>query len=242
MSQWARLRSVLDAVHVPDSEAALLDGLMADKGVRVVSFVNAHAYNVSAKDTDFANALIQSDILLRDGSGMKILMKLMGRDPGPNLNGTDLIPQIISRHSKAGHPVALLGTQEPWLSNTADKLRADAVDISLTEDGFQPEDHYLTALTKTPARLADLGMGMPKQERVSMLLRENLDGPLLVITGGAVIDFMGGKVTRAPAWMRGLGIEWVYRLLKEPRRLFRRYIIGNVAFLWRALRLKLGAK
>lgn len=242
MSDWARLRSVLDAVHVPDSEASLLDGLMAGEGVRVVSFVNAHGFNVSARDKDFAHALTGSDILLRDGSGMKILMKLMGRDPGPNLNGTDLIPQIIARHSEAGHPIALMGTEEPWLSKTAEKLRSDGANITLTEDGFQPEAHYLSALTDTPARLAVLGMGMPKQERVSMLLREKLDGPLLIINGGAVIDFMGGKVTRAPEWMRKAGIEWVYRLLKEPRRLFRRYVIGNVAFLWRALRLKLGAK
>ncbi|MEM1087837.1 MAG: WecB/TagA/CpsF family glycosyltransferase [Pseudomonadota bacterium] len=242
MSQWARLRSVLDTVHVPENEAALLDQIVITEGVRVVSFVNAHGYNVSAKDNDFASALINSDILLRDGSGMKILMKLIGRDPGPNLNGTDLIPQIISRHAEAGHPIALMGTEEPWLSNTAKKLRAEGANITLTENGFQPEDHYLNALTESPARLAVLGMGMPKQEHVSMLLRDKLDGPLLVINGGAVIDFMGGKITRAPAWMRKLGIEWIYRLLKEPRRLFRRYIIGNVAFLWRALRLKLGAK
>ncbi|MEM7492514.1 MAG: WecB/TagA/CpsF family glycosyltransferase [Pseudomonadota bacterium] len=242
MSEWSRLRSVLDAVHVPDSEAALLDQMVAKEGVRIVSFVNAHGYNVSAKDDDFARALKGSDILLRDGSGMKILMKLMGRDPGPNLNGTDLIPQIISRHAEAGHPIALMGTEEPWLSNTAGKLRTDGADIALTADGFQPEEHYLTVLTETPARLAVLGMGMPKQERVSTLLRENLDGPLLVINGGAVIDFIGGKVTRAPAWMRRIGIEWVYRLFKEPRRLFRRYVIGNVAFLWRALRLKFGAQ
>lgn len=242
MSQWGRLRSVLDAVHVPAYEEALLARVMDVNGVEVVSFVNAHGFNVSAKSSDFAHALTGSDILLRDGSGMKILMKLMGRDPGPNLNGTDLIPQIIAQYSQAGHPIALMGTQEPWLTNTANQLREDGANITLTEDGFQAEEHYLNALSETSARLAVLGMGMPKQERVSMLLREKLDGPLLVINGGAVIDFMGGKVTRAPAWMRNLGIEWLYRLIKEPRRLFRRYVIGNVAFLWRALRLKLGAK
>lgn len=242
MSEWARLRSVLDAVHVPTDEANLLQRLMNVDGVQVVSFVNAHGFNVSAKDRDFASALTGSDTLLRDGSGMKIMMRLMGRDPGPNLNGTDLIPQIISKYGDAGHSIALMGTDEPWISNTAEKLRSHGAKIAFTEDGFQPEDHYLNALSQTPVRLAILGMGMPKQERVSMMLREKLDGPLLVINGGAVIDFMGGKVARAPEWMRKAGIEWIYRLVKEPRRLFRRYVIGNVAFLWRVLRLKCGAK
>lgn len=242
MSDWGRLRAVLNAVHVPGSEAALLERTMAVSGVEVVSFVNAHGFNVSAKTKDFGHALTGSDILLRDGSGMKILMKMMGRDPGVNLNGTDLIPQIISRYSEAGLPIALIGTQEPWLSNTAKKLRNDGANIALTADGFQTEDYYLDVLRESPVRLAVLGMGMPKQERVSMLLREKLDGPMLVINGGAVIDFMGGKVTRAPLWMRKVGIEWLYRLIKEPRRLFRRYVIGNIAFLWRALRLKGGAK
>lgn len=242
MSEWARLRSVLDAVHVPESEAALLDQMMIMEGVQIVSFVNAHGYNVSAKDDNFAKALTGSDILLRDGSGMRILMKLMGLNPGPNLNGTDLIPQIISRHVEAGHPIALIGTEEPWLSNTARKLSTEGADIALTEDGFQPDDHYVKALTETPSHLAVLGMGMPKQERISMLLREKIEGPLLVINGGAVIDFIGGKVTRAPKWMREIGIEWVYRLIKEPRRLFRRYVIGNAAFLWRTVRLKFGAQ
>ena len=242
MSDWGRLRAVLNAVHVPSSEAALLERAMAVSGVEVMSFVNAHGFNVSAKTKDFAHALTGSDMLLRDGSGMKILMKIMGRDPGANLNGTDLIPQIIARYSKADLPIALLGTQEPWLSNTAGKLRDEGANIALIADGFQTETHYLDLLRDTPVRLTVLGMGMPKQERVSMLLREKLDGPMLVINGGAVIDFMGGKVTRAPLWMRKTGIEWLYRLIKEPRRLFRRYVIGNVAFLWRALRLKTGAK
>lgn len=242
MSQWGRLRSILDAVSVPADEAAWLSSLTEPDGVQVVSFVNAHGFNMAAKDTAFAQALIQSDILLRDGSGMKVLMKAMGRDPGPNLNGTDLIPKIIAKYTEAKQPVALMGTANPWLSAATDKLRDQGTFIALSEDGFQSEDHYLNRLNETPARLVILGMGMPKQEQVSMLLREELSGPMLVINGGAIIDFIGGKVTRAPQWMRSLGIEWLYRLIKEPRRLFRRYVIGNFAFLWRVFRLKAGAQ
>lgn len=241
MTQWARLRSVLETVHVPQDAGAWVESLPNEHGVSVISFVNAHGFNISAHDAEFAEALTGSDILLRDGSGMKILMKMMDMDPGANLNGTDLIPQIVARFAREKAPIAFMGTTEPWLSIAAQTSRNEGADIHLVEDGFQPEQHYVDRLAAKPCRLVVLGMGMPKQERVSMMIRNKLDGPMVVVNGGAVLDFLAGRVTRAPKWMRSIGIEWLYRLFKEPKRLFRRYVIGNFTFLWRALRLKLGA-
>lgn len=241
MSEWSRLRSVLDAVHVPDNADAWVAALPDRQDVCVISFVNAHGFNMSAKDIGFADALQQSDVLLRDGSGMKILMKMMGMAPGENLNGTDLIPQIIARFADDKAPIAVMGTAEPWLSQAVKAMQDEGADVRVTEDGFQPEQFYVDRLASTPCRLIVLGMGMPKQERVSMMLKDAFEGPMVIVNGGAVIDFMAGRVARAPKWMRTMGIEWLYRLAKEPRRLFRRYVIGNFTFLWRALRLKLGA-
>jgi exopolysaccharide biosynthesis WecB/TagA/CpsF family protein len=73
-------------------------------------------------------------------------------------------------------------------------------------------------------------------------LRAQLDYPCLIVCGGAIIDFLGGKIARAPVWMRRLGLEWVYRLVQEPGRLFRRYVLGNPLFLARALRLRLAQR
>lgn len=242
MSDWARLRSLVDAVHVPEDEGAWRAGLTeAGDSVNVMSFINAHAFNLAARDPDFLHALSGSDVLLRDGSGMKILMKALGTAPGPNLNGTDLIPQIIDQFAANDAAMAFMGTEEPWLSGAAEAVRASGATVAVIEDGFQAEQAYLDRLTDTPCRLVVLGMGMPKQEKVSMLIREKLDGPILVINGGAILDFLGGKVSRAPAWMRNMGLEWLYRLAKEPRRLFGRYVIGNAVFLWRTVRLKAGA-
>jgi exopolysaccharide biosynthesis WecB/TagA/CpsF family protein len=93
-----------------------------------------------------------------------------------------------------------------------------------------------------PCALIVLGMGMPRQELVACSLRAQLDYPCLIVCGGAIIDFLGGKTARAPAWMRRLGLEWVYRLAQEPGRLFRRYVLGNPLFLARALRLRLAQR
>lgn len=77
-------------------------------------------------------------------------------------------------------------------------------------------------------------MGMPKQELVSQQLSQQLQHPALIINGGGIVDFMSGTKQRAPVWLRKIGMEWSYRLFLEPKRLWRRYVIGNIVFLWRA--------
>jgi exopolysaccharide biosynthesis WecB/TagA/CpsF family protein len=81
-----------------------------------------------------------------------------------------------------------------------------------------------------------LGMGMPKQEKIAALIRDSRI-PTLVVCGGAIIDFMGNKIKRAPLWVRKFGCEWVYRLVLEPKRLYKRYVLGNPAFIFRMLRM-----
>jgi exopolysaccharide biosynthesis WecB/TagA/CpsF family protein len=84
-----------------------------------------------------------------------------------------------------------------------------------------------------------LGMGMPRQEIVALALRAALHRPCLIVCGGAILDFLGGRVPRAPRLLQGLGLEWAWRLAREPRRLFRRYVLGNPVFIGRALLLAL---
>ncbi len=198
-----------------------------------ITFVNAHALNLCCKDSGFFRHILESDFIFRDGCGMKILYKMLGLDAGLNMNGTDLIPRIVDLYE--GHNAALLGTGQPYLGRSARAVRQKGGLPVLLLNGFQKDEFYLKAARKNQASLIILAMGMPKQERVAALLAKNLDYPCLIICGGAILDFMGGKVARAPAIFRRLGMEWFYRLIHEPKRLFRRYVLGNFAFLFRGL-------
>ncbi|WP_431050630.1 WecB/TagA/CpsF family glycosyltransferase [Roseateles sp. L2-2] len=235
-----RWRAIMDALTVVEDERAVDDGLLRDfTGVlrpRVVAFVNAHAMNSAATDAGFAAAVADADWVLRDGSGMKMLMNRLGRAPGLNLNGTDLIPRVIARY--AGRRILLLGTRDPQLSLAAAKIRDELAPGSTVDalDGFRAPDVYVEQALAFAPDLIVLGMGMPKQEQVAQLLRQAMHRPCLIVCGGAILDFLGGGATRAPAWMRSLGIEWLYRLAREPRRLFKRYVLGNPLFLARARR------
>ncbi len=216
----------------------MLGDLANARSSKVLAFINAHAMNTLATAQPFYEALAAADIILRDGSGMATLYKMLGQNPGLNLNGTDLIPRLI--HAFNGRPIALLGTQEPYLESArATILRTLAPSSTITsEHGFHPAQIYIDfACIHRPALIV-LGMGMPKQEQVAVQLRSVLDYPCLIVCGGAIIDFLGGKVSRAPALMRRTGMEWLYRLVLEPRRLFQRYVIGNPKFLLAARSFK----
>jgi exopolysaccharide biosynthesis WecB/TagA/CpsF family protein len=78
-------------------------------------------------------------------------------------------------------------------------------------------------------------MGMPRQEQLAQQLRSTASNSPLIICGGAILDFLGGKVGRAPRWMQAIGVEWLYRLYREPKRLFKRYVLGNPVFMLRLI-------
>ena len=233
--RWYQLVRSMARVHTPRGEDQLLDWLLRPGEARVLAFVNAHAMNTVAESPAFFNSLMSADVVVRDGIGMSLLMRLCNQVPGQNLNGTDLIPKLLQRAD--GQPIALFGTRDPWLSTARDEVLARLAPRSsvITADGFLDTVDYIRLAARHRPRLIVLGMGMPRQEEVAMALRGALGSPCLVVCGGAIIDFLGGKVPRAPAWMREHGLEWAFRLCREPRRLFDRYVRGNPRFLRRAL-------
>lgn len=233
-SVWNRLLSRIVLVHTEQEIVGLLAELERPKQPVILAFINAHGMNEAVTKPDFCDALAQADIVLRDGSGIAILYRLLGIAPGLNMNGTDLIPRVLAAYRTKS--VALWGTRDPHLSEAGKRIEAMfGVRIVSQAHGFFEVDHYLQLARQCDPDLVLLGMGMPKQELIAQRLRENAARPLLIICGGAIIDFLGGKVERAPVWMRRARIEWIYRLWQEPKRLFRRYVIGNPVFIGRAV-------
>lgn len=236
--QYSSWTKIIQKLHLAADDQAL-NQLMAQwiqpQDKKILAFVNAHAMNLAFSTPSFAADLLCADDLLRDGSGMAILLKWLGRDPGLNLNGTDLIPRIV-RTTKA-KTIALIGTRSPYLEQASQNLMQTLAEdkTMLIKDGFQAAESYVSFCQQHKPEIIVLGMGMPKQEQVATVLKQQLNHPCLIICGGAIIDFWGGKVSRAPLIVRKLNIEWIYRLALEPKRLFKRYVMGNPVFLTRSL-------
>ena len=218
---------IRDVEHIADLVARLAE---RQKQITIISWVNAHTLTVAQKDSDLAISLLRSTILLRDGVGISVLFRLLGKDAGINLNGTDWIPRILRLH--AGRRVALLGSREPYLSKAAEAVEKLGCRVALRMDGFQEPEVYTRQLVANDVDVVVLGMGVPKQHEVAHFLTNKLVRPVLILNGGAILDFMADRFPRAPKLWRRLRLEWLFRLTQEPRRLWRRYTVGGVLFLF----------
>jgi N-acetylglucosaminyldiphosphoundecaprenol N-acetyl-beta-D-mannosaminyltransferase len=230
--EWSTLIFKLKIIHSETERNALLDDYSSVKKAKMVAFINAHAMNSVVANKSFFHALCAADDLLLDGSGMNILYRIAGRRSGLNMNGTDLIPKILS--SFRGRKVAFWGTKNPYLSIAAKRCESEFGNhVVSTENGFHEIGYYVELAKKLQPELIILGMGMPKQEYLAQAIRQSGDVNSIVVCGGAVIDFISGRSPRAPNWIRSIGFEWLFRLMLEPRRLFARYVLGNPIFLYR---------
>jgi exopolysaccharide biosynthesis WecB/TagA/CpsF family protein len=206
-----------------------------------LGFCNAHMVNLAARDDALREAL-RSFLILPDGVGVDIGARLLHGQPFPaNLNGTDFIPRLIE---SAPQPlsIALIGARPGVADRAAAALARinSRHEITALSDGFfdaAGEERVLATLAARPVDLLLVAFGNPKQE---MWIARRI-GPqhAHVAAGvGALFDFLAGEVTRAPEILRRLRLEWLYRLAQEPGRLWRRYVLGNPAFLMRVLRQK----
>lgn len=229
-------QSLLERIHISDHSEPLVEEVIATakmkKSMTSLGFMNQHGFNLMAKNHSLLSYFNDLDYLLRDGIGMKFAFKFFGMHAGANLNGTDFIPQLIHNVTDAETDFFVFGTQSPWLEKGAEQLLSSHVYRML--DGFQDLSIYIDFLNKEVKSgrftVIILAMGMPKQEALAALIKQKIKRSGLVICGGAIIDFQAGRFPRAPQIYRTLSIEWLYRLLKEPRRLFKRYVIGIPIF------------
>ncbi|WP_316015088.1 WecB/TagA/CpsF family glycosyltransferase [Roseobacter sp. HKCCA0434] len=216
--------------------AALLDR----PGRTTAAFVNAHCVNVAARDTAYKRALRAADFLLPDGSGMALAARMAGRRLDHNLNGTDLSHPLCREAARRGLSIYLLGARPGIAREAARKLTlaVPGLRIAGTRDGFFDEadsDAVIARINESGADIVLVAMGVPMQESWLYRHRRQLDARLAMGVG-ALFDFEAGVVPRAPGSLRRAGLEWTWRLAVEPRRMFRRYVLGNPAFVWRAAR------
>jgi exopolysaccharide biosynthesis WecB/TagA/CpsF family protein len=221
-----------------DEGLALLRRLIVERVFTKVTFLNAHNVNIAARDAEFATALGEF-LILPDGIGVDIAARLLyGVSFPANLNGTDFVPALLASERRP-LSVGLIGAKRENAEAAVEKLSALAPQHRFTfiNDGFFAANEEPEILNRIEALRPDIlvvAMGVPRQELwISRNITErHCTMPIAV---GALLDFLSGAVPRAPHWMRRLRIEWVYRLYLEPKRLWRRYILGNPVFLARVL-------
>lgn len=210
--------------------------LCDDKKQYIFGFLNANNANISVHDEKYRASLDDVEIL-PDGLGVDIAnMMLKGRKFTANLNGTDFIPSLMVYLNKP-LKIAMVGGTQAALENAVIGFSQatpwhNFVPVS---DGYLDENKTELVLKKLAELKPDIllvAMGSPLQEK---WVHEHIrpEHGKLVFTVGALFDFVSASMPRAPMPWRELRLEWLHRLILEPRRLWRRYIIGNPLFIWR---------
>jgi alpha-1,3-mannosyltransferase len=234
-----RLRTILDIpirVQTVANAVSLLDARFASGTSTSVAFANAHALNIAASDLKFHDVLRRC-IVFNDGIGVDIASRLLyGARFPQNLNGSDFIPRYL-QSTRHRFRMFLLGAK-PGIAERATRYLTrlcpahQIVGCHPGYFGLDDSPAVVESIRRTGASVILVGMGNPRQE---FWLDDHLaaTGCRLGVAVGALFDFLAGEVPRASDWTRAARLEWMYRLLCEPKRLSSRYILGNPAFLFR---------
>lgn len=208
----------------------------------LVAYANAHTLNLSVSDREYREVLTRASIILNDGAGIALAARLNGERFPANLNGSDFNPEILGLAAAKGWPVFFLGAKPGVAERAADAMRPryPSLQIAGCRDGYwAPTEtpQVVETVKASGATVVMAAMGNPLQEK---WLDAHLaaTGARLGVGVGAFFDFAAGEVARAPAWMNRWGIEWIFRLVQEPKRLWKRYIVGNPLFLARVLKAR----
>lgn len=202
---------------------------------RMVHFAHPHAITLAHRDRALRRRLDAADLVLPDGVGLQVAAALLGRSLSANVNGTDLLPPLCERLVAIGSPLVLVGGASGVAERCAARLREahGGLQVPLSSHGFLDSRaaHGLAAeISKIGRCVVLVGMGSPLQEAFAWRYLSHLRGATVVTVGG-LFDFYSGRIPRAPMAWRELGLEWLFRLLVEPERLARRYLLGIPHFL-----------
>ena len=212
------------------------------EGKLLINTINAFSYDNARKDVLFSEALQKGDVLIPDGISIVKACRFLNAksQPKERIAGWDLFVYEMEKLNRVGGKVMFLGSSDAVLNlirqRVAEKYPKIEVDTYSPpyKPEFSDEDNaaMISAINHSNPDLLWIGMTAPKQEKWAYTHLDRLDVHCHIGTIGAVFDFFAGTVKRAPERWQRVGLEWLYRLLSEPRRMWRRYFIGNAKFIY----------
>ena len=218
----------------------ILAGRNGEQQAKLIAYVNAHSCNLSFQDSKYRAALTQADLLYLDGNGPRIAAWLAGRSLPKRLTGADWFDDLCTLCEQRDFRVYMLGSKPGVTTDLIQRL--DASHPSLRVVGhdhgyFSPDDdtRIINTINAAQPDLLILGMGSPFQEWWMIKYRSRLDVNV-IWGGGGIFDYASGQIMRAPWWMRAIALEWLGRMLIEPRRLLLRYLLGIPGFLYQSIK------
>jgi len=217
-----------------------MDATIQERGKGYVCVAAVHTVMICQEDPEVRQAVINSDLTVPDGQPLVWAMNALGHKLSSRVYGPELMARHCERSVHTGARIFLYGgSNQGALVQLALNLRHRYPGVRIV-GGYAPpyrpltseeEDAIVKEINTSHADIVWVGIGVPKQEKWMAAMRSRLDAPVLVGVGAA-FDFHAGRVAQAPNWMQAIGMEWAFRLAREPRRLWKRYLTYNPKFVF----------
>lgn len=215
-----------------------LEEFIAQRSPHQVAYVNAHSINKSFSDRGYRAILRTSDLVYADGMGVVLASRLFGGGLPERVNAGDFLDEFCGLCARKAYRLYFLGGEPGVADEAVRRLRErhPALPVVGVHHGYFTEVESPAIVEDIRQKAPDVllvGMGQPKQEK---WIRQHLDSLEVPVAWGVgnLFSYFAGRVARAPVWMRQGGLEWLHRLIVEPRRLWKRYLVGNLVFAFRA--------
>jgi len=226
-----------------DDLHSLMAAIIDAKQQKIIFNVNAHALNMAYVEPNFRAALHFADAIICDSRGVQLAARLLGASIPVNFAYNVWIWDLARFCAGCGYSMFLLGAAQGVADEAAQKLCEQIPELRIagTHHGYFDRSRssaenvaVLHMIREARPAVLLVCFGMPLQEYWIVENRPDLAASI-ILTGGAALDYTSGRLRIAPAWMRARGLEWLGRLLAEPRRLGKRYLLGNPVFVFRLL-------
>lgn len=196
-----------------------IDAFVSSRKPHQICTVNTEFVMAARKNPAFAKAINDSDLSLADGAGIILASQLLNQPRPPRITGADLTPMLATASAEKGYKMFLLGGEDGVGKQAADKLQLknDKLQIVGTYEGGPADENVISIIKKANPDILLVAWGAPKSDLWIHQNKENLGIPVMMAVGGT-FDFIAGKQKRAPKLMRDFGLEWLWRLAREPKR------------------------
>lgn len=234
--QFQLFKVTISNITMSDAISSILNSAKTPK-CDSYAFVNTDCMNIAYKNLQYRQILNHNKHVFADGSGLRLACKIHQIALKDNVNGTDMFPLLCQQAAEQDVGIFMLGAKPNIANKAAAKMqqRFPQLRICGTHDGYfsaQQTDDVINQINASGAKILLVAMGAPTQERWIAEHGSKLSVGAAIGVGG-LFDFYADAVSRAPVAVRQMGMEWTWRLMQEPKRMWRRYIVGNPLFVMR---------
>lgn len=231
------LKTKINVTNMAETLQYLTKNLENLRG-KYICVSNVHTTVMSYENEQYRNIQNSAVMVLPDGKPLSVVSRLRGFKEAQKVSGPDLMPEMFQLSEEKGYTHYFYGSTEETLDKLKEALLVRYPKLKIVgrySPPFRPlteeeDEKIIHQINEVSPDFIWVGLGAPKQEQWMYAHRDKLCGVMLGV--GAGFDFHAGTVKRAPVWMQKCGLEWLYRLTQDPKRLFKRYVVTNTKFLW----------